>query len=53
MEAPIASSLGSSAAFRPTRPRGGADYLGGMLRGGNLARAIVLSEILGPPKALE
>ncbi|MBL7140447.1 MAG: hypothetical protein ISS74_06010 [Planctomycetes bacterium] len=33
-------------------PRRGVGYLGGMLRGRNLARAVVLSEILGPPEAL-
>jgi len=36
--------------------RGGAgrvDFIGGMLRGRNVARGIVLSEILGPPKGLQ
>jgi len=42
---------------RPARPAQGAGVcptanLGNMLRGGNLARAIVLVEILGPPKGL-
>jgi len=34
------------------RGAGRVDYIGTMLQGRNVARAIVLSEILGPPKAL-
>jgi hypothetical protein len=41
----------TGAASRPGR--GEVDYIGGMLRGRNVARAVVLSEILGPPKGLQ
>ncbi|KPJ75913.1 MAG: hypothetical protein AMS14_02880 [Planctomycetes bacterium DG_20] len=47
----------SPAAERPAAapsaaPRPAPGFLGTMLRGGNLARAVVLSDILGPPKGL-
>ena len=42
-----------SAAERPSvAPRPASRFLGNMLRGKHLSRAIVLSEILGPPKGL-
>ncbi len=34
-------------------PRPAAGFLGSMLQGGNLARAVALLEILGPPKGLQ
>jgi len=48
------AGLGAGTAATETGRRGGGvDYLGDMLRGRNVARAIVLSEILGPPKGLQ
>jgi hypothetical protein len=34
-------------------PRPAAGFLGSMLQGGNVARAVALSEILGPPRGLQ
>jgi len=52
-EPSMVSSLRPAAPSEPAEPAPGADSLGDMLRGRNLARAIVLSEILGPPKGLQ
>ena len=43
---------GGVAAAR-VRPGGGPGYLGDLLKGRNLARGVVLAEVLGPPKGLQ
>jgi len=49
----LAAALSARKGAVGQRGAGRVDFLGGMLQGRNLARAVVLSEILGPPKGLQ
>ncbi|HUU91079.1 MAG TPA: hypothetical protein VM238_07700 [Phycisphaerae bacterium] len=50
---PVGPAAERPAAAPSAAPRPAAGFLGTMLRGRNAARAVVLSEILGPPKGFQ